>query len=123
MSAPLACSALSDNHSADLPFDHAPARVLREAWETALERHRQRDTVATLQVEAAAYDALVDYVETNDLNCTDVDPRGGHDAGCGHSVCPTCGETLVLSVDGLGTMRAAGTLPAYVHTGFEAGAL
>ena len=65
----------------------APARVLREAWETALERHRQRDTVATLQVEAATYDALVDYVETNGLNCTDIDPRGGHDAGCEHSVC------------------------------------
>ena len=113
---PLACSALPDNHSAGLPLGLAPARMLREAWETALERHRQRDTVATLQVEAATYDALVDYVETNGLNCTDFDPRGGHDAGCGHRVCSTCGETLVLSVD-------CSSMTAYVHTGFEAGAL
>ena len=85
MSTPLACSALSDTHSDDRPLSLAHARILRNAWETALERHRQRDTVATLHVEAAAYDALVDYVETNGLNCTDIDPRGGHDAGCEHS--------------------------------------
>lgn len=40
------------------------------------ELHRAVDpSDAQLQAEQAAYDALVDYVEANDLNYTEWDPR------------------------------------------------
>jgi len=48
---------------------------LRQQWDDALAKHRQVDTDKTNAAEQVAYDALVDYVEANDLNYSHYDPR------------------------------------------------
>lgn len=53
---------------------HEAAR-LRDEWDAALVAHRRDDTDKTSAAEQTAHDALVDYIEANDLNETDLDPR------------------------------------------------
>ncbi len=50
--------------------------TLTQTWRQAVEALRAKDTVANALAEDAAYDALVEYVEVNDLNYTEHDPRG-----------------------------------------------
>lgn len=53
------------------------ASKLHDAWQEALRLQRAHDhTFGTDEAEQTAYDALVDFVEANGLNYTDLDPRG-----------------------------------------------
>jgi hypothetical protein len=49
---------------------------LRELWVKASNRLIEDDSDANIRAEQETYDALVDFVEANELNYTKYDPRG-----------------------------------------------
>lgn len=51
-------------------------RKLHSEWQAALTLKERRGSDADELAEQDAYDALVDFVEENDLNYTEFDPRG-----------------------------------------------
>jgi hypothetical protein len=51
-------------------------QVFRDAWDAAQLAHREEDTHVTYEEEDKAYQRLIDFVEANDLNYTEWDPRG-----------------------------------------------
>lgn len=55
---------------------HPEYHRLRQAWRTALSKSNTTPTDANIRAEQEAYDALVDYVDANDLTYTNMDPRG-----------------------------------------------
>ena len=61
-----------------------PVRVeaerLTARWYAALAEYRQNDTLRNYDAEQAAYDALINFVEENDLNYSELDPRGPEEA-------------------------------------------
>lgn len=58
----------------------AEAERLTREWNEALDRYRRDDTSRSYEDEQTAYDALIDFVEENDLNYTEFDPRGPEEA-------------------------------------------
>lgn len=58
----------------------AEARRLHADWNVAHARYYHDDSTPNFHAEQRAYDALVDYVEANDLNYTQFDPRGPEEA-------------------------------------------
>ena len=46
-----------------------------KAWRAAYTDRFAADTEANIEAEQKAYDALIDYVEANDLNGSAFDPR------------------------------------------------
>lgn len=61
-------------------LDEKPAMTdeyceLRIKWQIALNRVTEVENTATVEAEAAAYAALIDYVETHGLNYGSLDPR------------------------------------------------
>lgn len=52
------------------------AMRLREDWVKAQGRMDEHYSDANVRAEQIAWDALVDFVEANDLNYTKYDPRG-----------------------------------------------
>lgn len=66
----------SESHPMEEIRDTVETRRLWAAWEAARGRRDRVGTDAADAAEQAAYDELVDYVEANDLNGTEYDPRG-----------------------------------------------
>jgi hypothetical protein len=48
---------------------------LRTSWERACDARSLNDSEKNDATEQATWDALIDYVEANDLNYTNLDPR------------------------------------------------
>jgi hypothetical protein len=57
------------------PAVAAEAQRLTTAWRTALDKSQRTSTARADLAEQTAYDRLVDYVEANDLNDSEHDPR------------------------------------------------
>lgn len=66
----------SEPHPMEEIRDTVETRRLRASWEAARDRKDREGTTAADAAEQAAYDELVDWVEANDLNGTEHDPRG-----------------------------------------------
>ena len=55
-------------------------RRLHSEWKEALRADEQPDSTSDdTEAESAAYDKLIDFVERNGLNYSEVDPRGPRD--------------------------------------------
>jgi hypothetical protein len=58
------------------PYTRNRARKLLGQWKDRLEEMREDDSDVNIQLEQEAHDELVDFIEANDLNGSEFDPRG-----------------------------------------------